>query len=99
MQIAIVGEESFALGFRLAGIRRVEVAEDATAFAEGLSALLKDPDIGIVIVPQAALEHAPGALRRRVEESTTPVVFPLGTQHNEDIRAQIVKIIGVDLWK
>jgi len=56
-------------------------------------------DIGIIIVPQAALEHAPGALRRRVEESTTPVVFPLGTQHNEDIRAQIVKIIGVDLWK
>lgn len=99
MRIAVVGDESFTIGFRLAGIKDVVPAHDMASFEEAITTLVKEQDIGIIIVPSVMLSEAPVTLRKLAEESTRPVVFPMGEQKNTDIRDRIIKVVGVDLWK
>jgi vacuolar-type H+-ATPase subunit F/Vma7 len=99
MRIAVVGDESFTIGFRLAGIKDVVQAHDAASFDDAVASLIRDKDIGIVIVPSALLSSASAKTRRIAEESTRPVVFPMGERKNTDIRNRIIKVVGVDLWK
>ena len=99
MRIAVVGEESFTIGFRLAGIKDVVHAHDTGSFEDAVKGLITDQDIGIVIVSSAMLSGASPAFRRMAEDSTRPVVFPMGERKNTDIRNRIIKIVGVDLWK
>ncbi len=99
MRIAVVGEESFTIGFRLAGIKDVVQAQDTKSFEDAVATLIGDQDIGIVIVSSTMLSEASPVFRRLAEESTRPVVFPMGRQENTDIKNRIIKVVGVDIWK
>ncbi len=97
MQIGVIGNEEFVLGFRLAGIRRVFVATSEDYQATLLKAM-DDSDIGILAVDAKDLDVLPQNIRNKVMDSIHPVVVPVGGDES-DLREKVKRAIGVDLYK
>lgn len=97
MEVAVVGSQDFVVGFRLAGIRRVYETTSET-IESTIKDLLDKQDVGILVVNMRDMESLPAALRIRLDESTTPVVIPVGTDEGE-MRDKVRRAIGIDLYK
>ena len=50
-----------------------------------------------MVVDMKDVEKLPGPLRKRLTDSTTPVVIPIGTDEG-DLRDKVRRAIGVDLY-
>ncbi len=99
MEIAVVGEESFMIGFKLAGIKKGILAQLPEEYEKSLKELLKDPNIGMIIVSQEAFHSISRPLKLKIEETTKPVIFSIGEKRDHDLKNHIIKVVGVDLWK
>lgn len=99
MEIAVVGEPEFTLGFQLAGINRLYNTSSIEESAEFLKELLNDKSVGIVVVNSELLALLPERLKIRLSNSITPTVLGIGTEEDNTLRESIRKAIGVDLWK
>ncbi|MBM4248714.1 MAG: V-type ATP synthase subunit F [Euryarchaeota archaeon] len=101
MEIAVVGREEFVTGFRLAGVRKVrEVPGDDIAGMERvMEELMKDREVGILVVMDADFRRISPALRKAMVESVEPVVIAIGKIEEVDLRERIRNVVGVDLWK
>jgi len=99
MEIVVLGDESFIIGFKLAGVKRSMLSLSNEDYEYNLGSLLNDGDVGIIILPQNALEGLTYSLKSKIEKTISPIVFPIGEDRDVDIRDQIIKLIGVDLWK
>jgi len=97
MEIAVVGNEEFALGFRLAGLRRVFVADDSN-YQSVIAKAMSDENIGILAVDAKDLDYLPQNVRSKVMESIQPVVVLVGGDES-DLRERVKRVIGVDLYK
>ena len=67
--------------------------------AETLNSLLKQSEIGVVVVDSIDLMKLPERLRFRLSESVTPTVLGVGTEEDNTLRESIKSALGVDLWK
>jgi len=97
MQIAAIGGPEFVVGFRLVGIKNV-VETTPETFEKIVQEILDSRDVGIMVVDMKDVERLSGAVRKRLTDSTTPVVIPIGTDEG-DIRDKVRRAIGVDLYK
>jgi len=97
MEIAVLGNEEFVLGFRLAGVKKVFVAEQG-GFEEKFIELLDNPVIGVLAINSSSLEELSAATRRKALDSIAPVVVPVGREEG-DLREKVKRAIGVDLYK
>ncbi len=97
MEIAVIGSDDFTLGFRLAGVRTVFVA-DQTNYQEKMQEAMSDANVGILAVNAEDLQYLPNNYRIRVLDSIQPVVVPVGGDQS-DLREKVRKVIGVDLFK
>lgn len=97
-ELAVVGAEDFLVGFELAGVRKTfKIGEDARAT---LDAVMKDPDVGILVVSESTVKTLPEHVQRELSRSTKPVVVVLShEQEQSQLRKDIIRAIGVDLWK
>ncbi|MBP5735092.1 MAG: V-type ATP synthase subunit F, partial [Candidatus Methanomethylophilaceae archaeon] len=77
MEIAVIGSDDFTLGFRLAGVRTVFVA-DQTNYQEKMQEAMADANVGILAVNAEDLQYLPNNYRTRVLDSIQPVVVPVG---------------------
>ena len=50
MEIAVIGNSEFILGFRLAGIRKTYAAENDEKLTEHITSVLQDNDVGILVL-------------------------------------------------
>jgi len=98
MEIAVVGSEEFVTGFRLAGIRKVQVAADEKALLDLVVKLMDEPEVGILAIHTNDLQKLPPPLRAKMMESIDPVVIPVG-EDTGDMRDKIRRAIGIDLYK
>jgi len=98
MEIAVVGSEEFVTGFRLAGIRKVQVAADEKALLDLVVKLMDEPEVGILAIYTNDLQKLPAPLRAKMMESVDPVVIPVG-EDTGDMRDKIRRAIGIDLYK
>ncbi|MCL0076846.1 V-type ATP synthase subunit F [Dehalococcoidia bacterium] len=109
LTIAVVGDEDLVNGMRLVGISRyclIEGNNDVrTDVRRGLTELVRDPEIGVIIILEEYTEHADDLIAGvRGEKSMTPVIVEVpskyGTKH-EDIgalyRAYIKHFIGFEM--
>jgi vacuolar-type H+-ATPase subunit F/Vma7 len=73
--VALVDEET-ALGFRLAGVgaRATETPEELQRSSESL---LVDPEVRLVLVDESLFRRLPERLRRKLEDSRSPVFIPI----------------------
>ena len=97
MEIAVVGSEEFVLGFRLAGLKHVFVADESN-YQNVITKAMADKNIGILAVDAGDLNHLPHNVRSKVLDSIQPVVVPVGGDES-DLRERVRRVIGVDLYK
>ena len=97
MEIAVIGSDEFTLGFRLAGVKTVFIA-DQTNYQEKMQEAMADANVGILAVNAEDLQYLPNNYRTKVMDSIQPVVVPVGGDQS-DLREKVKKVIGVDLFK
>jgi V/A-type H+-transporting ATPase subunit F len=97
MKIAVIGSEEFVLGFRLAGLKRVFVANESN-YQSMVGKAMSDSEIGILAVDAKDLDYLPHNVRAKVMESIQPVIVPVGGDES-DLRERVRRVIGVDLYK
>jgi V/A-type H+-transporting ATPase subunit F len=100
MEIAVVGNSDFILGFRLAGIKRTYAADRDEKFVEHITTILGNDNIGILVLKGGDMERLPPRLRTTLEESVRPTVIAIGGEEGGlSMRERIKRSVGVDLWK
>ena len=99
MEIAVVGTPEFTLGFQLAGITRILNPPNEEDMQNDLRQLLKDKEVGIVVIDSQDLLKLPDRLRNQLSDSISPTFLGIGTTEDTTLRESIRKAIGVDLWK
>lgn len=98
MELAVVGRDDFVLGFRLAGVRKCySVAPEA--LEAKVDEVVRDPDVGILVLSTDDLQRVSHGTRRRLETAPRPVVIAVGAKEEEDLRAKVKRAIGIDLFK
>ena len=85
MEIAVVGPLEFTLGFQLAGVKNLYNPSDEEEMSETLSSLLKQSEIGVVVVDNIDLMKMPERLRIRLSESVTPTVLGVGIEEDNTL--------------
>jgi len=100
MEIAVIGNSEFILGFRLAGIRKTYAAETDEKLTEHVTSVLADNDVGILVLNSSDMERIPRKLRVTLENSVKPTVIAIGGEEGGlSMRERIKRSVGVDLWK
>ena len=100
MEIAVIGNSEFILGFRLAGIRKTYAAENEAKLTEYINGVLGDNDVGILVLNNSDMNRIPGRLRTQLENSVKPTVIAIGAEEGGlSMRERIKRSVGVDLWK
>tara|TARA_B100000686_G_scaffold257888_1_gene270061 strand:+ start:1910 stop:2209 length:300 start_codon:yes stop_codon:yes gene_type:complete len=99
MEIAVVGQLEFTLGFQLAGVENLYNPTDDDEMAEILRSLLNQSEVGVVVVDNFDLIRLPERLRLQLSESVKPTVLGIGTEEDNTLRESIKSALGVDLWK
>ncbi|MBI2076744.1 MAG: V-type ATP synthase subunit F [Euryarchaeota archaeon] len=83
MELAVVGDPLFVLGFRLAGVRKTFEASDAPGLQQSVRSAMKDPDVGVLVM----------------ETRDRPTLVAIGAEEDSDLREKLKQAVGVDLWK
>jgi V/A-type H+/Na+-transporting ATPase subunit F len=100
MEIAVIGNSEFILGFRLAGIRKTYAAENEAKLTEYINGVLSDNEVGILVLNNNDMNRIPGRLRTQLENSVKPTVIAIGGEEGGlSMRERIKRSVGVDLWK
>ena len=99
MEIAVLGNQEFNLGFRLAGIRKIIPIKDDSELEPMIKEVLKDKSVGILVMNNEDMKKLNPNLRRHLIESIEPVVISIGRVEEVDLREKIKQAVGVDLWK
>jgi V/A-type H+/Na+-transporting ATPase subunit F len=100
MEIAVIGNSEFILGFQLAGIRKTYAAENEVKLTEYINGVLVDNEVGILVLNSSDMNKIPGRLRTQLENSVKPTVIAIGGEEGGlSMRERIKRSVGVDLWK
>jgi V/A-type H+/Na+-transporting ATPase subunit F len=100
MEIAVIGNSEFILGFRLAGVTKTYAAESDEKVVEQVHKVLDDNTVGILVLNSGDMAKIPPRLRTTLENSVHPTVITLGEQEGGlSMRERIKRSVGVDLWK
>jgi len=100
MEIAVIGNSEFILGFRLAGIRKTYAAENDEKRNEYITSVLHEGQVGILVLNSSDMEKIPRRLRATLEKSVRPTVIAIGAEEGGlTMRERIKRSVGVDLWK
>jgi len=100
MEIAVIGNGEFIVGFRLAGIRKTVIAEEEESLKAAIQKAMEDPEVGILVLDTADLGRMPVRLRTTLENSIRPTVVAIGGEEGGiSLREKIKRSVGVDLWK
>ena len=78
MEIAVIGNSEFILGFRLAGIRKTYAAESDEKLNEHITRVLQDGEVGILVLNSSDMEKIPRRLRATLDNSVKPTVIAIG---------------------
>lgn len=93
--IAVIGQEEFTIGFRLAGVQKVFGKEN---YRERIQELIGREDIGIVVAEGRDIKELPDRIKKKVEASVDPVVVTLSEEtESSKLQDKIQRVIGIDL--
>jgi V/A-type H+/Na+-transporting ATPase subunit F len=102
--VAVIGDASMTLGFRLAGVRDYSVVgwQDQTRFDAELSRMLSDGKYSVVIVGQRHLAKISPAISKKIMETLLPIVVAIpdkegGGQTSDPLRQMLKRTLGVEM--
>lgn len=98
-EIAVMGDEYFALGFQAAGVKNVHVVDKNTANRK-FEELMERKDIGILIMNNICFDMLSERLKERAWTQVRPTVVVLShdISAEENLRIMIKRALGIDLW-
>ena len=104
MEIAIIGERDFTIGFQLCGIKNITNIEesDYSEFNSVFMQTIENAEVGIIVVNEGYYQKVPVQIRKKLEKLVSPVVVTLSDEESAggvDLRNLIKRSLGVDLWK
>ena len=99
MEIAVVGNSDFAIGFRLAGVRKTYDVTSSDIESK-IQSVLSDKNVAILIVHDDDLRMLSPHIRQILDDSVEPTVIAIGGKgESTNLRDKIKQAVGVDLWK
>ena len=98
MELGVVGDEEFCLGFRLVGIHHVYDMGEGDDVEETVTKAMADEEVGILVMPSDLIPQLHPSTRQDITSSVRPVVIPIGAVEETDLREKIKQAVGVDLW-
>ncbi len=99
MEIAVVGNSDFVLGFRLAGIRKTF---DVTSsdIESRIQDILNDKKVGILVIHNDDIKKLSLQMQKTLDDSVEPTIISIGGKgESTNLRDKIKQAVGVDLWK
>lgn len=96
-EIAVVGRESFTLGFRLAGIRKIHNSTPETLEGD-VRAAMADADTSILVMETSDVSKLNERLREELVSSVKPTLVSVGVDEDNTLREKVKQAVGVDLW-
>ena len=97
MDVAVLGNEEFVVGFRLGGVKRTYIAKPEQ-YEHKILELIADQTIGVLAIDSDDIDKLSPTARKKVTESIAPVVVMIGKKEG-DLREKVKRAIGVDLYK
>lgn len=97
-ELAVVGNDRFTLGFRLAGIRKIWNAESESELAAAVASARGDNDVSILVMETDDLQRLDGRLRDALVSGVKPTLVAVGEEEDDTLRSKIKQAVGVDLW-
>jgi vacuolar-type H+-ATPase subunit F/Vma7 len=61
--------------------------------------ILAEKQTDILVIHDTDYKKVSAGLKKRIRESVKPIVIAVGNLEEDDLRARIKKVIGVDLYK
>lgn len=99
MEIAVVGNSDFVIGFRLAGIRKTFDATQSD-MESNIRSVLNDKTVAILIIHNDDLKTLSPHMQQTLDDSVEPTVIAIGGKgESTNLRDKIKQAVGVDLWK
>ena len=99
MEIAVVGNSDFVLGFRLAGIRKTFEATSSDIESR-IQDILNDKTVGILVIHNDDIKKLSLQMQKTLDDSVEPTVISIGGKgESTNLRDKIKQAVGVDLWK
>ena len=99
MEIAVVGNSDFVLGFRLAGIRKT--LDSASSDIESrIQDILNDKTVAVLVIHNDDIKKLSPQMQKTLDDSVEPTVISVGGKgESTNLRDKIKQAVGVDLWK
>lgn len=97
-EIAVIGSDTFTLGFRLAGIRKIWNAVGAEELETAVFAAKNDENVSILVMEPADINALDERVRDDLESGVKPTLVAVGTEEDNSLRNKIKQAVGVDLW-
>ena len=98
MQIAVLGNDDFITGFRLAGIKALYECDEKN-IDQRIMEMIEIEDIGVIVLKEDDFQKVGLATKRKLEKLVSPVIITLAGEEKSSLRELIKRSIGVDLWK
>ena len=99
MEIAVVGNSDFVLGFRLAGIRKTFEATSSDIESR-IQDILNDRTVGILVIHNDDIKKLSLQMQKTLDDSVEPTIISIGGKgESTNLRDKIKQAVGVDLWK
>lgn len=99
MEIAVVGNSDFVLGFRLAGIRKTFDATSSDIESK-IQDILNDKTVAILVIHNDDMKKLSLQLQKTLDDSVEPTIIGIGGKgESTNLRDKIKQAVGVDLWK
>jgi len=99
MEIGVIGNDLFTIGFRLVGIEKwFNVSKDVPV-GDAIKTALQDKEIGVLVIHDEDWKELDTSLRKKLSNSVKPTVIAIGAEVDEGLRDRIKTAVGVDLWK
>ena len=99
MEIAVVGNSDFVLGFRLAGIRKTFDATSSDIESK-IQNILNDKTVAILVIHNDDIKKLSLQMQKTLDDSVEPTIIGIGGKgESTNLRDKIKQAVGVDLWK
>ncbi len=98
MEIGVVGDDLFTIGFRLVGIEKWYNVNENNTVDSAVKEALENKDLGILVIHDKDWNQLEASFRKKLSNSVKPTVIAIGSEVDEGLRDRIKTAIGVDLW-
>ena len=98
MEIGVVGDDLFTIGFRLVGIEKLYNVNEDNTVDSAVREALENKDLGILVIHDKYWNKLEASFRKKLSNSVKPTVIAIGSEVDEGLRDRIKTAIGVDLW-